>query len=496
VQPSRLSRRSFLKAMAACGVATLGCDRRDGSGGRPPNVLLIMSDEHNAGVLGCYGNDLVRTPNLDRLARGGVVFDACYCNSPLCAPSRLSFTSGKYVSKIGAWNNQSRLPSADHGSLPRTLESAGYRSFLCGKMHYDLTRRYGFTELGENRNQWRKTGEGKRRAAGDLAPGSRSERFDDFRVGDDSPVLRHDRGVTRDAMHFLAEREPGEGPFLLVVGYLAPHFPLIVPERYWAPYRDRIPLPVIPPGHLEAQPRNYRHLRAQYGLQEVPVAVVKRGRELYYGLTQWLDEQIGELLATLDASAVADDTVVFYTSDHGENLGEHGLWWKKCMYEHATRVPLVASWPGRWAGGQRRRGACSLVDLTRTIADVAGARAPSGWDGRSMLGWLDDPGSHWRDLAISEFYGGGVASGYAMLRTGDYKYVYHVAADARHPAERELYDLRRDPGEFENLAGRSEQQARIRELHVALVAELGETPEQIERRCLADLARGYERAPA
>lgn len=127
-----------------------------------PNILVIMSDEHNASVLGCCGNDIVRTPNLDLLARRGVTFDSCYCNSPLCVPSRLSFTSGKYASRVSAWNNNCWLPTADYPSLPRVMNAAGYESILCGKMHYDKTRRYGFREIG-NMNTSDKYGKGSRR---------------------------------------------------------------------------------------------------------------------------------------------------------------------------------------------------------------------------------------------------------------------------------------------------------------------------------------------
>src|SRR5512141_2924339 len=130
---------------------------------RRPNILLIMADEHNAGVLGCYGNNLIRTPNLDRLAGQGVVFDNAYCNSPLCVPSRLSFTAGKYASRVGAWNNDVELPSADYPSIARVMNAAGYESFLCGKMHYDRTRRYGFTEIAFIGNSDNKTGKGSRR---------------------------------------------------------------------------------------------------------------------------------------------------------------------------------------------------------------------------------------------------------------------------------------------------------------------------------------------
>ena len=132
--------------------AALGEIRWTAAGDPPkrPNILVIMSDEHNASVLGRYGNSIVRTPNLDRLAIQGIVFERAYTNSPLCVPSRLAFTAGKYISRIGAWNNDCRLPTSDYPALPRIMNAAGYESFLCGKMHYDATCRYGFTEIGGN----------------------------------------------------------------------------------------------------------------------------------------------------------------------------------------------------------------------------------------------------------------------------------------------------------------------------------------------------------
>ena len=135
---------------------------------------------------------------------------------------------------------------------------------------------------------------------------------------------------------------------------------------------------------------------------------------------------------------------MIYTTDHGENLGEHGLWWKNSMYEHAARVPLIVSWPARWKGGQRRVGASSTVDLVQTIADLGGASVPGDWNGSSMCRWMDDSAAAWKDLAVSEYYAHNIASGFAMLRTGQYKYVYHTAADKEHPAQRELYDLEAD----------------------------------------------------
>jgi len=147
----------------------------------------------------------------------------------------------------------------------------------------------------------------------------------------------------------------------------------------------------------------------------------------------------------------------------------------------ADGVPLIVSWPSRWVGGQRRIEACSLADV------------PSDWNGDSMLRWLDDPRTRWKDLAVSEYYGHNVASGFAMIRQGRYKYVYHTRPDADHPPESELYDLLIDPGEFDNLAGRRRYERRIERMHEALVREIGEDPDETEQRCRRVYAKGYAR---
>ena len=462
---------------------------------KKPNIVVVISDEQNASVLGCYGNEIVRTPNLDGLARRGVTFENCYCNAPLCAPSRDSFISGKYSSRVSVWGLHSWLPSDDYPSLARVMRAAGYESFLCGCMSFDPTRRYGFSDIGgpELANQTPKHGRGARRHPDNLeSSGETQSRFDEFHTGDRSVILDECRRVTGRVSRFIEERKADDDPFFLVVGYDAPHFPLIVPEEYWRPYEGRVPMPVIPEGHLDSQPLNYKQLRAAFQLNDVPEEIVRRGRELYYGLTQWVDEEIGKMLGCLADSALSDDTIVIYTADHGENLGEHGLWWKNCMYEPAARVPLIVSAPKRWKGGQRRQGACSLLDITRTIADLGSAATPDDWNGDSMVPWMDDPGTAWKDRAVSEYYGHFIASGYAMIREGRYKYVYHTPPDSQHPAERELYDLQADPGEFINLAGRAECGDQIGRMHAALIDEIGENPDDTEQRCRADYARGYD----
>jgi choline-sulfatase len=494
---SGISRRQFIEtaSMAALGT-TLASARIKVTTppSRPPNILLIISDEHNASVTGCYGNRTVLTPYLDELASRSVLFENCYTNSPLCVPSRLSITSGMYSSRVGGWSNSCWLPSADYPSIARVVESRGYESYLVGKMHYDPTRRYGFTEIGHSfTNEVTKTGNGHRRPIDDTRINHASwwSREGDFHPGEHSQVLDHDRNVREGACHFLANWKAGDKPFFLLVGFLAPHFPLTVPEKFHAPYRGRIGPPHLPLGHVEMQPLNYQQLRHGFGNVKTDPDTVIKGRELYYGLTQWCDHNVGQVLEALKNSPAADNTVIIYTADHGENMGEHALWWKNCMYETATRVPLMISWPGRWKQGDRRMGACSLVDVVQTVAEVAGARPPEDWNGDSLVPWLDDRKHAWKDLAISEYYAHNISSGYVMVRRGKYKYVYHTHPTPDFPTQRELYDLEADRDEFVNLVSLPEHQKRMEEFHALMVKEIGEDPEKTEQRCRADYAEGY-----
>ena len=460
-----------------------------------PNILLIMSDEHDPRVTGCYGDPVVDTPNMDRLAREGVIFDSCYTTSPLCVPARLSFTAGKYISRCGAWSNSCRLPSKDYPSIARLLKSAGYETYLCGKQHYDQNRRYGFTdilpEVSSNRSI--KTGRQRRRNPEESSPVTKSwiERSSEFYVGNDSRILNHDRAVTERVCGFLREWPANRRPFFLFAGHLAPHFPLVAPEEIYAKYQGKVPMPIIPEGLIDGLPLNYKQLRFGFGLTDCDPELVRKGRELYWALTDWYDRQIGRILDCLGNSKVAENTIVVYTSDHGENKGDHGLWWKNNMYEHSVRIPLIIHWPKRWAL-VRRREACSLVDLTNTLASIAGVECPDDWDGDSMLSWLDDPDYAWKDLAVSEYYAHNISSGFAMLRKGEWKYVYHASPGPEYAAVRELYNLREDPAEFQNLAAEPEHNDLIADLHRMLEEEIGEDPEKTEQRCRNDIARGYD----
>jgi choline-sulfatase len=493
-----LSRRAFLQGIATTvGVTALpkitAASIRKFS--KQPNILWIMSDEHNPYVTGCYGNHTVHTPNIDSLSERGLTFDTHYCNSPLCVPSRLSLTAGKYTSRVDVWGLTCRLPSADIASLPRVMNAAGYESFLCGKQHYDYSRRYGFTDAGGNFNQWYKTGKGHRLSPEHLIENRLSPRFSHFHPGDHGYSVVHDRLVTAGAVDFLSKRQSAGKPFFLFAGYLAPHFPLIVPEQYWDRYRGKVDMPVIPPGFLERLSLNYKVQRAGFEEIGVPGDTVRRGRELYYGLTDWVDNEIGKVLAALRMHPeIAENTIIIYSSDHGENMGDHGMWWKNCMFEPSSRVPLIISWPQRWAGGQRRIGASSHVDFVQTVAAIGGGHTPGDWNGESMLPWLDNSRHAWKNYAVSEYYAHNTASGYVMLRDGDWKYTYHTVIDKDHPAQHELYHLSSDPHEFTNLTNRPEHRKRIEAMHKRLVKEVEGDPDETEQRSRHQLARGYLRS--
>jgi choline-sulfatase len=498
----RQTRREFVQTvglgalgLSALGTAAAAISRPPGQ--RPPNVLVIMSDEHAANTLGCYGNQLIQTPNLDQLAAEGVRFQNCYTSSPLCVPARLAFTTGKYVNRVSAWSNSCRLPSDDFPSIAHAMNAAGYESFLCGKQHYDAQHRYGFVDIGGNFNKSVMTGRGGRRKWDDTTINikSRDDRFAEFHTGDSGGVLGHDRKVTAGTVQFVSERKRTDKPFFLFTGYLAPHFPLIVPDMYWQRYRDRVAMPNLPPGHVASQPLNYDHLRRGFGVVDTDPQMVKLGRELYHGLTNWIDDEIGKVLAALRASDVADDTVIVYTTDHGENKGDHHLWWKNCVYDTAARVPLIIRWPERWKGGQVREGVCGHVDLVQTIAQIGGAHLPEDCNGASLCDWMDDASAAWRDVACSEYYAHNIASGYAMIRQGNLKYTYHTRAAEEFGPQRQLFDMVADPNEFNNLADKPEHAVALERLHAELTKQVGADPEETEQRCRREIAVGYPDAP-
>lgn len=430
-----------------------------------PNILIIMSDEHAPRYSSAYGHPIVRTPNMERLARQGATFDAAYCNSPLCMPSRMSFMTGRLAHKIGAWDNWTPMRS-DQVTWAHRVRAVGYDVALSGKQHFGGADQYhGF----------------QRQLARDL----HAERYHAIHCWDDGIVpaeepwhevyeagpgrteeLEVDDLVQERALEFLRDPARRDKPWALNASFIAPHFPLIAPERFWDMYPpDEMDLPEIPEGHLENLHPMAQRIRTMFGFPQFPDEVVRRARAGYYALITYFDEKMGELLDTLEATGQRDNTVVIHISDHGDMNGEHGMWRKSNFYEASARAPLQIAWPGRINGGQRRSEVVSLVDVSATICDIAGAECELPLDGDSLLPLLTDGDVNWKDQAFCEYLAHGTDRPLAMLRRGRYKLNYSWGEPV------ELYDLEEDPGEFRDLAGEEEYADLIADMQAELLAD-------------------------
>jgi choline-sulfatase len=292
------------------------------------------------------------------------------------------------------------------------------------------------------------------------------------------------------ALAYLRDPARTERPWALDVGFIAPHFPLVAPQHYWDLYADAdidLPHPAsVSPAALERQHPVYRRMRAAFGLPEHDPAAVRRGRIGYYALITYLDEKIGRLLDALEETGQRQNTLVIYTSDHGEMAGEHGMWRKSNFYEHSARVPLILSWPAALPAGRSVAGVTSLVDVVRTMVEAARAPDLGPLDGDSLLplarrasrargdATADLPDAQWKDEAFCEYLAHGVSAPMAMLRRGRYKLNYSLDDPV------ELYDLESDPGELHDLSEDPEHRAVREELRAALLARWN--PVDIEQR--------------
>ena len=419
-----------------------------------PNILIIMVDQLAPHFLPAYGHPVVKTPNLDRLFESSVVFDKAYCNAPLCAPSRYVMMTGRLPSKIAAWDNAAEL-SAEVPTFAHRLSEQGYSTCLTGKMHFcGPDQLHGFDQRlttdvypadftwtpnwdePEKPLDWFHTMEVVRQAGPCLR----------------SSYLDYDDEVTFTAKRYLFDlaRSDDERPFCLIASYIHPHDPYINRPEYWDLYRDdEIDLPKVGRDGAPSDAHSERLVRAM-AMDDPPPseAEVRRARRAYYASVSYLDARIGELLKTLEEIGRRDDTVVLFTSDHGDMLGERGLWFKMSWFDNSARVPLAVRWPGTFT--HRRVGqAVSLVDMLPTLAELGAASGgetvhPTALEGRSLVPHLS--GGHGHDEAIGEYFGEGTDQPLFMIRRANLKFV--TCAGDRD----QLYDLDRDPLELENLA--------------------------------------------
>ena len=414
-----------------------------------PNIVFIMSDQHNAAFMGCAGHPIVRTPNLDGLAKQGIRFANTYCPYPLCAPSRAGFMAAQYPGDIGVYDNSgsyffnTQTPTFAHG-----LGAAGYEAVLCGRMHFGpFDPFHGFEKRihGDLGRAFTREiqGEGHYRTNGQTHYAVEVSGYG--KTGGQS----FDQSVAHAACDFIASRAPADRPYALVVGFFLPHNPLICDKEDFDQYMAQIP-PQEPESaaYLNSLHPAMKKWRERRGVDTLTPEQNRRGLAAYCGLTTELDCNIGGVLSAIQSSPQADNTIVIYTSDHGDMAFEHGMWWKSSFYEGSVKIPLIFSWPGHFLQNRTLDAITSLIDMGPTLLDLAGGDPLPDVSGKSfapMLSGAPMPG--WPNEVFAE-YGGLLGDHPAcMIRTGPWKLNYYAEFDSC-----QLFNLDRDPGERCDLA--------------------------------------------
>ena len=427
----------------------------------PLNIILFQVDQLAAQWLPAYGKRLVKTPNLDGLADNGVVFDNNYCNSPLCSPSRFSMLAGALPSRIGAYDNASDFPS-DVPTVAHYLRLRGYSTVLAGKTHFcgpdqlhGFEKRlttdiypsdYGWTpdwEHPERRPSWYHNMVNVR----DAGVAARTNQLD------------YDEEVIFSARRELFDiaRSADDRPFFMMISLTHPHDPYVQRKEFVDLYPlDAIDLPSVRASDVPLDPHSAR-LRQVSAMDEFEIddEMIIRARRSYYASISYIDRQLGLVLQTLRESGQLDRSAIVFTSDHGDMLGERGLWYKMSWLEPSARLPLVIHAP-RIAKPSRVSRSVSLMDLLPTFVELSGAPPvdPGTIDGRSLVPHLTGSGGH--DEAIGVYLGEGAIAPLFMIRRGRWKFI------ASMPDPDQLYDLSNDPQERLNLAGSPEQEPVVR----------------------------------
>ena len=438
-----------------------------------------MSDEHNPKVLGSAGHPVIHTPNLDALAARGTAFSACYTTSPVCIPARAGFACGKYIHQIGYWDNADAYDGATP-SWHHLLRESGHRVASVGKLHFHLAGEdHGFSEEIIPMHIYQGKGDLLGLIRDDMPPRGNSKKMISMAGPGESTYTFYDKDICSRAQVWLREEAPRrqDKPWILFVSFVAPHFPLTAPPEHYYRYWGRdLPMP-----RLYAREERPKHpYIADYSRNfnyddyfESP-ADVKKALSGYFGLVSYLDENIGKVLGALRDAGLADDTVVMYTSDHGDNLGARGLWGKSTMYEEIAGVPMILAGPGVPAG-KRVATPVSHVDAFPTIVEIAGEKMPSGFPGFSLLRIAE--GAKPDRTVLCEYHGMGSSTGAFAVRVGKWKYVHY----AKYAPQ--LFDLKADPDETRDLAADSRYAATLEECRLKLYAVCD--PADVDRRARA-----------
>jgi len=442
---------------------------------KPTNLLYIISDQHNRSVMGCSGNSVARTPNLDRLAEGGTRFTRAYTNCPICVPARASLATGRYVHQIGFWDNGFPYD----GSVPgwgHRLKEEGVRVDSIGKLHFrSADDDNGFTQEVDPLHVVEGTGD-ILGCVRDNPPFRKKRPGIEEEAGPgDSTYLRYDVSNADAARRWLGDHANDEKPWVLFLSLVCPHPPYISPPDLFEHF-DPETMPMPPQWRQEEWPDHpaMDYFRRYFDFTEpFSEPVVRNMIRAYYGVTEFLDGQIGSVLDAMRGVGLVDSTRVLYTSDHGECMGARGIFGKFTMYEESAGVPLILSGPDVPEGGEVAT-PVSLVDSHPTILESVGIETDEERPGRSLWQMAQQPD---RDRTVfSEYHALGTTDGYYMLT--DARYIYYIEAPAQ------LFDLATDPGETTNLASAGEHASITEEFEGRLRAILD--PEAVDAQAKAD----------
>ena len=439
-------------------------------GGRPPNVLLIMADDLN-NDLGAYGHALVKTPNLDRLAKRGVRFDRAYTQFPLCSPSRVSLLTGRRpdTTRVHDLMTDFRTVLPDVVTLPQAFKRAGYVSARVGKIyHYGNPGQIGTSGLDDPAS-WdhvvnpRGIDKDEEPLLTNLTPARGLGSSLSYYASPAQDEAHTDGKVAAETIALVEKFK--ERPFFIGAGFYRPHYPFIAPRKYFELYPlDRIRAPAYAPEDLVGIPR-----AAWFTLPpnwNVPPDGLRETIRAYYASISFLDANVGRVLDALDWLGLTDNTIVVFISDHGYHLGDRGQWMKQTLFEHSTRAPLVIAGPGVAVQGGSSPRIVEFLDLYPTLVALAGATAPSGLQGRSLAPLLKQPDASWDHAALSQVRRGVPPKGFMgySVRTAEWRYTeWDGGAQGV-----ELYNERDDPGERRNLAADPKHQARVAEMQRVL----------------------------
>ncbi len=426
----------------------------------PPNILWYCTDQQRFDTIGALGNRYVRTPTIDGLVRDGTAFTHAYCQSPICTPSRASFLTGMYPSRVHNTRNGNETFPSVPPLITKMLADSGYECGLVGKFHLQSAGHRTEPRIDDGYSYWKFS----------HAP------RDDWPEGHDYAQWVRQRGGDLDRMRGSPQRVPPEfhqttwasdmaleflgrerdHPWLLSVNLYDPHPPFVPPKIYADKFDpQQMPGPYFREHDL-VQQEKLRDVDFQDEVKTPPQHGAHRQQALYYAMIAQIDDQLSRILHALEQSGQRENTVVIFTSDHGEALGDHGLMYKGCrFYEGLVRVPLIFSWPGRFQPGIQSSGLVELLDMTATIVELAGLPQPESMQGKSLLPILlgHQAPDHFRDSVRCEYFDaldpsftGGSGTFATMYRTDRYKLsVYHGKNLG------ELYDLVEDPWEFNDL---------------------------------------------